>query len=152
MSTKSGTSTARNADAGRVIVSLLGTADAARRHLAGAVEDRGLTLQQYNVLRILRGAAPEPVPTMEVGARMIEKTPGVTRFLDRLEERGLVRRERSGEDRRLVHAWITADGLSLLGELDAPVAAADRTVIAGLTTEETERLVAALERVRGNVT
>jgi DNA-binding MarR family transcriptional regulator len=63
-----------------------------------------------------------------------------------------VRRERSGEDRRLVHAWITADGLSLLGELDAPVAAADRTVIAGLTTEETDRLVAALERVRGNVT
>lgn len=140
----------RTEEARRVIVSLLGSADATRRFLEGVVRDHGLTLQQYNVLRILRGAAPEPLPTMEIGERMIEKTPGVTRFLDRLEGRGLVRRERSPDDRRRVHAWIADEGLELLERMDAEVDAADRRTIEGLSSGTVSALVEALRRIRAN--
>lgn len=142
----------RTEAAQRVIVALLGAADATRRRLEGVMQRFGLTLQQYNVLRILRGVHPDPLPTMEIAERMIEKTPGVTRFLDRLEEEGLVRRERSSEDRRRVHAWITAEGLARLDEMDEPVDAADRKAIDGLGSAEVDRLVDALEAVRRNNT
>ena len=74
------------------VVALLRTTDLLRRVLSGVVETRGLTLQQYNVLRILRGAGSEGLPTLEIGQRMIEKSPGVTRLLDRLEAKRVVRR------------------------------------------------------------
>jgi len=138
----------RKGDAERVIVALLGAADAMRRFLGEVVAEKGLTLQQYNVLRILRGAAPEPLPTMEIADRMIEKTPGVTRFLDRLE--GLVRRERCEDDRRMVHAWITDRGLELLSELDGPVERADRATIQGLSSPQVDRIVETLEKIRRN--
>jgi DNA-binding MarR family transcriptional regulator len=73
---------------------LMRTADVLRRRGAAVVEPRGITLQQYNVLRILRGAGEEGLPTLEVAARMVEQTPGITRLLDRLEVKGLVRRQR----------------------------------------------------------
>lgn len=135
----------------RVIVSLLGAADSTRRFLGNVVERHDLTLQQYNVLRILRGAGPEPLPTMEIVERMIEKTPGVTRFLDALEERGLVRRERSPQDRRLVHASITDRGLERLRAMDAEVDRADRAVIVGLSPEAIESALETLATIRRNV-
>lgn len=140
----------RKGEAERVIVALLGAADAMRRFLGEVVAEEGLTLQQYNVLRILRGAAPEPLPTMEIADRMIEKTPGVTRFLDRLEDEGLVRRERCEDDRRMVHAWITDRGLDLLSELDGPVDRADRATIEGLSPPQLDRIVETLEKLRRN--
>ena len=73
---------------------LVRTADLVRRVLDAVVEPHGITLQQYNVLRILRGAGAEGLPTLEIGERMIEQAPGVTRLLDRLEAKGLVRRQR----------------------------------------------------------
>lgn len=138
----------RTRDAQRVIVALLGAADATRRYLGRLMEEHGLTLQQYNVLRILRGAAPDPLPTMKIGERMLEKTPGVTRFLDRLDERGLVRRERCPDDRRKVHAWITTRGLDLLDAMDPEVDAADRALIEGLSSGTVDELIRALEAVR----
>ncbi|MGB5400672.1 MAG: MarR family transcriptional regulator, partial [Thermoanaerobaculia bacterium] len=70
------------------ILSVLKAADRIRRHFTEILKPFGLTLQQFNVLRILRGAGPQGLPTLEVGERMIEKTPGATRLLDRLEEKG----------------------------------------------------------------
>ena len=84
------------------VVALLRTTDLLRRVLSGVVESRRLTLQQFNVLRILRGTGPEGMPTLEIGERMIEQSPGVTRLLDRLEAKALVRRERCPTDRRQV--------------------------------------------------
>jgi DNA-binding MarR family transcriptional regulator len=81
----------------------------------------GLTLQQYNVLRILRGAGPAGLPTLDIGERMIERTPGVTRLVDRLADKKLVQRERSGEDRRQVWCSITARGKQLLARYDDEV-------------------------------
>lgn len=140
----------RTKQAQRLVVALLGAADATRRHLGRIVEAHDLTLQQYNVLRILRGAAPDPLPTMEIAERMLERTPGITRFLDHLEQRGLVRRERCADDRRMVHARITDAGLDLLAEADEEVDRGDRAVIDGLSSAAVDRLVGALEEVRRN--
>lgn len=129
-------------------IAILRTADVVRRRLASAVEPYGVTLQQYNVLRILRGSHPDPLPTLEIGERLIERMPGITRLLDRLEEKGLVRRERCADDRRLVHCWITSEGLSLLVEMDSEVDQADDGAVSALTAEQADVLVGLLERVR----
>ncbi len=133
------------------LVGLLRTTDVVRRQLAAVVEPHGITLQQYNVLRILRGAGSEGLPTLEIAARMIEVAPGVTRLLDRLEHKRLVRRQRCPQDRRQVLCWITPAGLELLGRLDAPVAAADEHTLGGLTPERIGLLVGLLDDLRGQL-
>src|SRR6476659_5887000 len=102
-------------------VGLLRTADAVKRSLAQVIEPHGITPQQYNVLRILRGAGPEGLPTLTIGERMIEQTPGVTRLIDRLERKGLVAPVPCPKDRRRVFCKIPPKGLGVLRELDAPV-------------------------------
>lgn len=131
-------------------ISILHTADMLRRRLAMITEPHGITPQQYNVLRILRGSHPKPLPTLEIGERLIERMPGITRLLDRLEEKGLVHRVRCAEDRRQVHCSITPAGLELLARLDEPIDHADVHPITGFTAKETATLINLLDRVRRN--
>lgn len=131
-------------------LAILKTADVIRRRLGALVGGRGITFQQYNVLRILRGSHPAPLPALEIGERMIESTPGITRLMDRLEEKGLVAWQRCREDRRRVHCSITPAGLDLLAELDQPVADADAASLQGLPEEGVRMLIELLERVRAN--
>lgn len=127
---------------------LLRTADALKRHYAQVIEPHGITLQQYNVLRILRGAAPDGLPTLTVGERMIEQTPGVTRLVDRLESKKLVERVPCPKDRRRVFCRITGEGLALLNELDAPINQADARAVSVLRDDELGSLIEQLDRVR----
>jgi DNA-binding MarR family transcriptional regulator len=136
-------------DAQVAVLGVVRTADHLGRALAGVVEPTGVTLQQFNVLRILRGAGDAGLPTLEIAERMVEQTPGVTRLLDRLEAKGFVRRERCPRDRRQVLCFITSEGLALLATLDAPVLACEETLMAGLTVDERHALIALLDRVRG---
>lgn len=135
-------------DGQEAAIAILRTADVLRQRFAAVVEAEGITTQQYNVLRILRGAHPEPLPTLELGERLIERMPGITRLLDRLEAKGLVTRERSAGDRRQVHCRITAAGMRLLARLDAPMDQADDDVVAGLSARELATLTRLLEKVR----
>jgi MarR family transcriptional regulator, organic hydroperoxide resistance regulator len=130
------------------VVALFRTADLVRRTLALAVAPVGLTFQQYNVLRILRGAGPAGLPTLDVADRMIEPAPGITRMMDRLEAHGWVTRERSPTDRREVHCRISPVGLSLLDRLDATVDEADRRAMGSLDDSRLRRLIALLDEVR----
>jgi DNA-binding MarR family transcriptional regulator len=129
-------------------VALLRTADVVRRRISEAIEPQGITHQQYNVLRILRGSAPAPLPTLEIATRMIEAAPGITRLLDRLEAKALVRRRRCAEDRRQVHCWITAEGEALLARLDQPVREAIRRAFRSVPAEPARELLAILDRIR----
>jgi DNA-binding MarR family transcriptional regulator len=131
-----------------VVVALLRTADLVRRAVARALEPYDITPQQYNVLRILRGAGESGLPTLEIADRMIEHAPGVTRLLDRLEAKGYVRRERCREDRRQVLCWLTPTGLELVTRLDEPVDKADVEAIANLSSEDQEKLLRLLDSVR----
>lgn len=80
--------------------------------------EANLTPNQYNVLRILRGAHPGGLARHEIVDRMISREPDVTRLVDRLVRQGLVHRERRTDDRRCVQVSITADGLAQLHSLD----------------------------------
>ena len=127
---------------------ILRTADFLRRRFAAILEPHGLTGQQYNVLRILRGARPDPLPTMEIAARMIEKTPAITGLIDRLVAKGLVERRQRADDRRCVLCSITPAGLDLLAELDAPIGEADEAALAAISEEDAEGLTDLLATVR----
>jgi DNA-binding MarR family transcriptional regulator len=134
----------------QAVVGLLRTADAIKRSLAHVIEPHGITPQQYNVLRILRGAAPEGLPTLTIGERMVEQTPGVTRLIDRLERKGLVARIPCPKDRRRVFCQITPKGLGLLEELDEPVNRWDAQTVSVLPASEVDSLIKLLDRVRAS--
>ncbi|HUL79107.1 MAG TPA: MarR family transcriptional regulator [Vicinamibacteria bacterium] len=134
--------------ADEAVVTLLATADRVRTVLAQVVESHGTTLQQYNVLRILRGAGDAGLPTLDLAARMIEHSPGVTRLVDRLEARRLVRRVRCPEDRRQVLCHATASARRLLAGIDHPLAEAARGLFASLDDARTTELILLLDAVR----
>jgi DNA-binding MarR family transcriptional regulator len=129
-------------------VALLRTADDSKRHLGELLEPAGVTLQQYNVLRILRGAGDEGLPTLTVAERMIERTPGVTRLIDRMETKGWVERRRCTQDRRRVWCKITPAGLDLLDSLHRPIESVDHVFEEALEPDELEQLVDYLDRLR----
>lgn len=129
------------------VVALLKISDLLHRGFAEVVEPEGLTLQQYNVLRILRGAGPGGLPTLEIAERMIERAPGITRLIDRLGAKRLVARQRLDEDRRTVICRITPAGLRVLGRLDGPMDAADEAALSGLPKPEQRELVRVLNRL-----
>lgn len=132
-------------------LALLRTADMARHRFSTLFEREDLTFQQYNVLRILRGAGDKGLPTLEIGGRMIERTPGVTRIVDRLERKGWVARDRGRQDRRRVWCRITPSGLDLLARLDEPVAETDDAVFRGLSDEELDGLISVLDDIRARM-
>jgi DNA-binding MarR family transcriptional regulator len=130
-------------------VSILRTANYLRRFWTPVFDQYGITSQQFNVLRILRGAGLGGLPTLDIAERMIEQTPGITRLLDRLERKKLVRRERPAVNRRQVLCYITKPGLDLLQELDTPVRSQGNQVLHRLDESEIEELIRLLALVRG---
>jgi DNA-binding MarR family transcriptional regulator len=102
-------------------INLLRTADALSRPLTELLKLADLSLAQYNVLRVLRGAAGSGLACGEVADRMVTRDPDITRLLDRLEARSLVQRSRENQDRRVVTTRITDEGIRLLERLDRPV-------------------------------
>ena len=131
-------------------MALLRTADVVRRYIARVLEPYGITPQQFNVLRILRGAGPEGTPTLTIAERMIEEAPGITRLLDRLEAKGMVSRQRCPEDRRQVLCHATPQALDLLGRIDAAMDEADDTALGSLSEEEKVELIRLLDAVRAS--
>lgn len=129
-------------------LSILRTADILRRRVTRLLEPHGITAQQYNVLRILRGAGPAGLPTLAIGERLVEETPGMTRLLDRMETKQLVRRERCTKDRRQVLCYLTPPGAELLDSLDAPLNAADKSLLGNLRAIDIQSLLSMLDEIR----
>ena len=127
---------------------ILLTAGWLRRSYTDLFEERDITYQQYNVMRILRGAGDQGLPTLEIVKRMIDHTPGITRLLDRLERKNLIRRERPAENRRKVICYVTRKGLAVLKEMDAPLQQRVRASVRCLSDEETDTLISYLSRIR----
>jgi len=116
------TSNPRAALTGEALVALMRAAGRLVSDLDVACREHGITHDQYNLLRILRGVHPAGHPRGEIAARLINRAPDVTRMLDRLVSRGLVGRGWHAQNRRLSIATITSDGLALLAEVDRSVA------------------------------
>jgi DNA-binding MarR family transcriptional regulator len=126
------------------------TTDMLSRGLVRILKNEDVSPTQYNVLRILRGT-PEGLPCGEIAARMITRDPDVTRLLDRLETRGLISRCRETEDRRMVMARITPDGLKVLTRLDEPVVEAHRGQLGHLGKDRLQALCELLRAARAQV-
>ena len=132
-------------------LSILYTADALRRHYTEVVAPFGITPQQYNVLRIVRGAGEEGIPSQEIAERMIERSPGMTRLLDRLEEKGFVTRTRSREDRRVVFCTLTAQGAALLEKMEPCMREGEQRAMTSLDASDLRELTRLLGDVRGSL-
>jgi DNA-binding MarR family transcriptional regulator len=132
----------------QVLLNVMRTADAFTSRVSELLKPYGLSPTQYNVLRILRGAAEGGLACGEVGERMVTRDPDVTRLLDRLEKRGLIVRSRQTSDRRVVKARITAEGLELLKELDTPVHRFDDKLLGHMSQADLKRLDELLEEAR----
>src|SRR4051812_8295750 len=135
----------------QAFLNVLRTADVLSRGEAVVLKPANLSPNQYNALRILRGAGEEGVTCSELGSRLIERDPDVTRLIDRLEERGLMRRTRDARDRRVYRNVITGAGLNLLASLDEPLAAVHKKQMGHLSPEKLATLISLLEDARSRL-
>lgn len=132
-----------------MILNLLVAHDYVHHRYAALFRQYGLTSPQYNVLRILRGAGESGHPRGAIAERMVDRSPDVTRILDRLEKAGLVKRCTGGDDRRTSVARITAAGLAALKKMDGPVLALNQEMASRLTAGDRARLGDLLEKIYG---
>jgi DNA-binding MarR family transcriptional regulator len=107
-----------------------------------------LTPQQYNVLRLLRAQHPESLPTLTLADRLVSRAPDITRMLDKLEQRGLIVRERPATNRRCVLIGISAAGRALLHELAIPLRACHARQLGHVSAADLKRLAALLRAAR----
>ena len=107
-----------------------------------------LSAQQYNTLRLLRSVHPDPMPTLLLGRRLISRAPDMTRLLDRLEQRGLLSRERRADNRRVVEVRITPQGMTLLETMHDAVQECHRRQLGHLDAKSLRQLVKLLKEAR----
>lgn len=129
-------------------VNLLHTGSWLRAHQLHWLKPYGITPEQYNILRILRGQHPEPATVKRIRARMIDRMSNVSRLVEKLRVKGLVDRCICPDDRRAVDILITDDGLAVLEALDATLPRLLKT-FQTLSVEEATQLMALLDKLRG---
>lgn len=132
------------------VLNIARTEAVVREQLERVLAPRGLSMTQYNVLRILRGAGANGLCRNEIGQRLISRMPDVSRLLDRMESAGLVSRVRSTEDRRLVNTTLTKRGHTLVDELDAVVARTQEKHLGHMTRNQLRTLIELLTRARSS--
>ncbi len=131
-----------------VFLSLWRTYDRLRRLEEELFGRHGLSPQQYNALRLLAAEHPNAVRTLDLAGRLISRAPDITRLLDKLEQRGLIARDRPADNRRVVRVGITAKGLALLRELREPLRACHARQLGHLSPRELADLAALLRAAR----
>jgi DNA-binding MarR family transcriptional regulator len=131
-------------------LSIARTEAALREPMEELLKKSEVSLAQYNVLRILRGAGPEGLTRNEIRDRLINRMPDVTRLLDRMEEAGWVSRAREMEDRRCVATHLTRSGRTLVDSLDGPVQEEHERRLGHMTKTQLRTLIELLALAREN--
>ena len=129
-------------------VNILFTAAALSQQTSMALKPYRLTVQQFNILRILRGRYPEPMTIKDLTSRMLDKMSNASRLVDKLIEKGLVVRNTCPDDRRRVDVVISKAGLQVLTQASAAVESMYEVVQQQLTEEEALLLSDLLDKVR----
>lgn len=132
----------------RLMVNLFYTTGWIRKHVTEFLEPFGISSPQFNILRILRGHG-DWLAMSVVKERMIEKSPNTTRLADKLLNKGLIERERSAEDRRVVYIKITKAGLKLLKQIDDTEDPLMEGVMQRLTKKDARAVSDILDKIRG---
>lgn len=131
-------------------LNILRTSDQFEIRIARLLREYDLTASQYNVLRILRGSG-RPLPSSEIAERLLQVVPAITGLIDRLEKQGLVSRQRCTKDRRVIYVDVTEKALSIIEQVDAPLANLHHELIGHLSREELKELSRLLEKARRSV-
>ncbi|MFT5142814.1 MAG: DNA-binding MarR family transcriptional regulator [Rhodothermales bacterium] len=132
----------------KAVLNVLVTADRLGAHANATLKPFGLSKEQYNVLRILRGQHPLPAPLRSVTERMVSRSSNATRLVEKLRAKNLVDRTTCPSNRRQVDILITAEGLALLDAID-PLMQAGGNATGTLSIEEAEQLNLLLDKMRG---
>ncbi len=135
----------------RIMVHLVKIAEAYDADATRFLKKYGLSILQYNVLRIVRGMGDDGIPSQEIKNRMVHRVMDVTRLVDRLETNGLVTRLRPKSDRRQVLVRLSNKGKKLMEEMDEPFVKLLRSQIPNLSEAELSRLESLLHKVRSAV-
>lgn len=134
----------------RVQVNLLYTSNWLNHRNMMMLKPFGLSLQQFNILRILRGRSGNPATVKLLTERMLDKMSNASRLVDKLKDKGLVDRQECETDRRRVDIVITEKGLNILAEASADVSRRNAALEDNLSEEEAILLSALLDKLRGN--
>jgi len=131
----------------RLLVNLMYTTNWVTGVMQDVFKSYGITNQQYNILRILRGSNPIPCTIQTLKDRMLDKQPDVSRLVDRLQSKGLLGRTVNPDDRRKMNVVITEAGLDLLSEMD-PAVNKFEELFSSLADNEVDSLNTLLDQVR----
>jgi DNA-binding MarR family transcriptional regulator len=130
-----------------VVVGLILVAEELSRDVAALCQRRGITHDQYNVLRILRGAGERGLPRCDIAQRMISRSPDATRMIDRLVKLGLVTRGWSETNRRLSIARITPAGLETLAAIQPELESLQARYMADIAEADQRVMIGVLDRM-----
>ena len=133
----------------KAVVNLIYTSNWMRERTSGIIEAEGITPQQFNILRILRGSHPMPLSTLQIRERMLDKMSDTSRIVDRLIAKGLVKKYICKKDRRLVDVIIAEKGLKMLERLDKRQDEMD-AILGNLTEKEASSLSKLLDKIRSS--
>ena len=133
----------------KAVVNLIYTSNWMREKTSGIIEAEGITPQQFNILRILRGSHPKPLSTLQIRERMLDKMSDTSRIVDRLIAKGLVKKYICKKDRRLVDVIIAEKGLKMLERLDKRQDDMD-AILGNLTEKEASSLSKLLDKIRSS--
>lgn len=131
----------------KAMINLFYTYGWAMEQVKKILAKEGITHQQFNILRILRGSAPEPLSTLQIRERMLDKMSDTSRIVDRLVAKELVKKETCPADKRLVDVTITDKGQKLLKKLDSTAEKID-SIMSTLSDNEAETLSELLDKIR----
>ena len=132
----------------RLGVNLIFTNNWLMPKLRAFFQEYEITHAQYNILRILRGQHPNPVPISLLIERMIFKQSDVSRLVDRLYAKNLVDRRICSKDRRKMDVLISDEGLALLAQIDAPLIARQKEILGNLSETDIRQLNNLLDKLR----
>src|SRR5690606_19836884 len=124
-----------------VLLNVIVTSNWIMGELSAKMAPYGITPAQYNVLRILRGSYPDAMTCTAIGERLLDKTPDTTRLLNRLDRSGMIRRERSADDRRVVKVVITEAGMKVIDAIQPTLEQFQDSIIRYISTEEQHQLI-----------
>jgi DNA-binding MarR family transcriptional regulator len=133
------------------LLGILRTAALLEHQASEVLKPYGITTTQYNVLRILRGAGAAGMCGREIAERLVSRVPDTPRLLDRMEEAGLIQRERDANDRRHVTARIAGKGLKLLERATPDLDELEATRLEHLDPESLQSLINTLDDIRAGV-
>lgn len=133
------------------LLTLMRTSSKLKHYIETSLNFKNISMQQYNVLRILNGAK-KAIPIMEISARLVVPNPGVTRLITKLINQGYVKRVQSNEDKRIFYAEITDEGKSFLSTQSDRVSAINKSLLNNMSQDQIRDLIDLLNLARASVT